>query len=91
MYDNITATICVHEMRTSHCIWTNIFRLLGYGNGLSKKHNYLTTTHILGKQKVIASKEFRSCNVETKGMTFPRYLYQSLELLSINPNIDLFA
>ena len=56
-----------------------------------QKHNHLTTSHIPGKQKVIASKESRFSNVKTKGMLFPRYLYQSWDLLSINPNIDLLV
>ena len=56
-----------------------------------KSNIQLTAAHIPGKQNIIADRESRVYHVDSEWMLSPRYLHQSLNLLSFKPNIDLFA
>ena len=56
-----------------------------------KSNIQLTAAHIPGKQNIIADRESRVCHVDSEWMLSPRYLHQSLNLLSFKPDIDLFA
>ena len=56
-----------------------------------KNNIQLTAAHIPGKQNIIADRESRVSHVDSKWMLSPRYLHQSLNLLSFKPDIDLFA
>ena len=56
-----------------------------------KSNIRLTAAHIPGKQNIIADRESRVCHVDSEWMLSPRYLHQSLNLLSFKPDIDLFA
>ena len=51
----------------------------------------MTAAHIPWKQNIIADRESRVCHVDSEWMLSPRYLHQSLNLLSFKPDIDLFA
>ena len=56
-----------------------------------KNNIQLTAAHIPGKQNIIADRESRVSHVDSEWMLSPRYLHQSLNLLSFKPDIDLFA
>ena len=56
-----------------------------------KSNIQLTAAHIPRKQNIIANRESRAYHVDSEWMLSPRYLHQSLNLLSFKPNIDLFA
>ena len=51
----------------------------------------MTAVRIPGKENIIADRESRVCHVDSEWMLSPRYLHQSLNLLSFKPDIDLFA
>ena len=56
-----------------------------------KSNIQLTAAHIPGKQNIIAERESRVCYIDSEWMLSPRYLHQSLNLLSFKPDIDLFG
>ena len=51
----------------------------------------LAAAHIPGKQNMIADRESRVCYADSEWLLSPRYLHQSLNLLSFKHDIDLFA
>ena len=56
-----------------------------------KSNIQLTAARIPGKQNITANRKSRVCHVDSEWMLSPRYLHQSLNLLSFKPDIDLFA
>ena len=88
--DNITAISCINKMGISHSMDFH-YLTVRIWDWVMKSNIQLTAAHIPGKQNIIVERESRVCYIDSEWMLSPRYLHQSLNLLSFKPDIDLFG
>ena len=90
MFDNTTSISCINKLETSHSMNCH-YLTVKIWEWAMKSNIQLTAAHIPGKQKIIANRKSRVCHVDSEWVFFPWYLYQSLNLQSFKPDIDLFV
>ena len=90
MCDNTTTMSSINKMGTSHSMDCHC-RTVRIWKWAMKSNIQLTAAHTPGKQNIIAERVSMVCHVDSEWMLSPRYLHQSLNLLSFKPDTDLFA
>ena len=90
LLDNSTAVACVNKMGTSHSVDCNLltFNLWIW---CKERNIWVSAAHIPGKDNKAADAQSRKINLDAEWKLNPNFLSEALEVLNIEPNVDLFA
>ena len=89
MVDNTTAVACVNKMGTSHSKHCNMITKQIWDFCIEKESGYWL--HVPGRENVVVDLESRKINYDTEWKLNTELLQQALQVLGVNPNLDLFA
>ena len=90
MMDSTTAVACVNEMGTSHSKHCNMITKQIWDFCI-EKGVWLSAAHVPGRENVDADLESRKINYDTEWKLNTELLQQALQILGVNPDLDLFA
>ena len=90
MMDNTTAVACVNKMGTSHSKHCNMITKQIWDFCI-EKGVWLSAAYVPGRENVDADLESRKINYDTEWKLNTELLQQALQILGVNPDLDLFA
>ena len=88
--DNTTAVACVNKMGTSQSKHCNMITKQIWDFCI-EKGVWLSAAHVPGRENVDADLESRKINYDTEWKLNTELFQQALQILGVNPDLDLFA